>query len=146
MKNPTITSRAGPPLREISTAFEAFQPSWSTLTTADPRGNRLIWFTPRRGGPARDLSPGGLLYCCTAAVLLYCCTVLYCCTAVQQPLTYAWGLYCCTSTANLLYCCCTCCTAVLLYCVVMRHLWATLRGHKATYIPLLCLGDVYQWL
>ena len=42
-----------------------------------------------RGGMYAALSPGGLLYCCTAAVLLYCCTVLYCCTAVHRSLTYA---------------------------------------------------------
>ena len=32
------------------------------------------------------------------------------------------------------------------YCIVMRHLWATVRGHEATYMPLLYLGEVYQWL
>ena len=33
-------------------------------------------------------------------------------------------------------------TAVLLYYIAMRYLQATLCGHKATCIPLICLGEV----
>ena len=114
--------------------------------TPKPPGGRPH-FPPATHAPEPRRS-AVLLYCCCTAVLLYCDVLLYRSTAAADI-----GVCSCTDCTAVLVqqiCCTAAVPAVLLYCllycIVMRHLWATVRGHEATYMPLLYLGEVYQWL